>query len=349
MDFQSLESFKNAKYIFVIGIGGSILASKAVWSALTLHRTYVTKKVFFLESPDGPEYGEMASLVPKKINYLQDFAILVISKSGETVETLEAFRKITDLFKDFFDYRVFERVVIVTTQGSSLFKLALVNNILSFNWPEGIGGRWSALTIPHLVFLTMAGLDTKSYLEGGVEMLEICEQTENHQKLANLIFENYKIGQADILDFFIFNDELEDLGKWCRQLFAESLGKKNEVGERVGILPTVSIGPQDLHSMLQLSLGGPRNRFTIFIKSEREILGTVNQKAFSDTLAAYREAQLPASDYVLQELNEREVAKFMRFMMEVCLSLALLLKVNPYDQPAVEEYKKNLRTELNFN
>ena len=135
------------------------------------------------------------------------------------------------------------------------------------------------------------------------------------------------------MDFFIFNSELEDLGKWCRQLIAESLST---------LTPTVSMGPTDLHSMLELYLGGPKNRFTIFIKSQREIDNSVNESAYENVVKAYGEANLPFEKYEMQEINEHELGKFMALMMAITLELARLLGVDPYDQPAVEEYKKSI-------
>lgn len=123
------------------------------------------------------------------------------------------------------------------------------------------------------------------------------------------------------------------MGKWCRQLIAESLGL---------ITPTVSIGPVDLHSMLELYLGGPKNRFTLFVRSLSEILGGVNESAYQNMLKAYTEAALPFEKYEMPEISEKELGSFMAYMMETTIYLAELLQIDPYDQPAVDNYKKSL-------
>ena len=135
------------------------------------------------------------------------------------------------------------------------------------------------------------------------------------------------------MDIFIFNSELEDLGKWVRQLVAESLAT---------LTPTVSLGPVDLHSMLELYLEKPNSRFTLFIKSEKEIAGSVNAKSYENIVAEYEKRGLPFYKYEMAEINEYELGKFMAFMMEVVIASAKLLGVDPYDQPEVERYKHQI-------
>lgn len=341
---DSLENFKNAKYIFVVGIGGSDLASKAVWSAMTLHKPGNSKKLFFLESPDLREYEELEHFAQSEIFATEQITLIAISKSGKTAETLEAFHKVLGILSEKFGQSAEERVLVISTKDSPLWKLADEKGLAKIEWEGDVGGRFSAFTAVHTTVLEIAGLDADAFVSGGAEEKAINEKdSENNRaaELAKIIFRNYKKGFS-ILDLFFFNSELEDLGKWCRQLVAESLGKENEKGKRVGLTPMVSIGPTDLHSMLQLDLGGPKDKFTLFIKSEREINGTVNEKAYGDTVAAYQNAGLPFSKYEMPEINEKELGRFMAFMMAVTIELSNLLLVNPYNQPEVEEYKKYL-------
>jgi len=342
--------YKKAKYIFVVGIGGSDLASKAVWNAMTLYSTdenrpalSVGKKLFFLESPDVREYAEIASLVKNEIIDLEEVVLIAISKSGKTAETLESYNKTFDILAEKFGSPISKRVLVISTPDSPLWQLAEKEAIEKIAWPEGVGGRFSAFTTPHTTVLSIAGLDAEAFVAGGKEIDQKYELEENREveHLAKNIFDNYQKG-LDILNFFIFNSELEDLGKWCRQLIAESLGKENKEGKRIGLTPTVSIGPVDMHSMLQLNLGGPKNKFTVFIRSRDEIKGSVNEKAYEDISKAYKDAGLPFIKYEIEKINERELGNFMAFMMDVTLELAKLLKVNPYGQPEVEEYKKHL-------
>ena len=341
---MQIDKYQKAKYIFVVGIGGSDLASKAVWSAMTLHKTGVEKKLFFLESPDIREYTEISNFVKNEVANLEEVVLVVISKSGKTAETLETYHKTFDILSEKFGSPISERVLIISSLGSTLWQLAEKNKIETIPWPEEVGGRWSAFTAPHTTVLSIAGLDAEAFVSSGKEMdIKCSEETEDNpaKHLAKNIYDNYEKG-FDILDFFIFNSELEDLGKWCRQLIAESLGKENEEGERVGLTPTVSIGPVDMHSMLQLNLGGPKNRFTIFVKSFFEIKESINDRAYEEVSEAYKEAGLPFIKYEIEKINEREIGSFMAYMMNVTLELAKLFKVDPYGQPAVENYKKSL-------
>ena len=330
-----MEKFQNAKFIFVVGIGGSDLASKAVWRAMTLHKPEINKKIFFLESPDSREYEEVENFVKNEIAGLEEIVLIAISKSGKTAETLETFHKTFDILSEKFGEPIIGRILVISTEDTPLWKLAKLKGMECLEWEGEIGGRFSAFTIAHTTVLTIAGLNAKAFVVGGAEMNEKCKgNTEDNpiKHLAKSIFDYYERG-ADILDFFIFNSELEDLGKWCRQLIAESLSL---------ITPTVSIGPADLHSMLELYLGGPKNRFTIFIKSLHEIKNNINESAYENVTRSYEEAGLPFIKYEMEKINERELGSFMAYMIATTIELAKLLKVDPYDQPAVEEYKKHL-------
>jgi len=322
-----MKKYRGAKFIFVIGIGGSDLASKAVWNALTLHQIDIDKKIFFLESPDSREYEEVENLIENKKISPKDIVLIVVSKSGKTKETLETFHKILGILSEKFGLSINKRMIAISSPGSPLWNLAEEKGIECLPWQDDVGGRFSAFTVAHTTILSIAGLDADAFLTGGKEARE-----EDARHLAKNIFEKYKSG-FDILDFFIFNSELEDLGKWCRQLVAESLAV---------ITPTVSMGPVDLHSMLELYLGGPKTRFTIFIRSLHEIENSINESAYENVTKAYGEAQLPFMKYEMEKINEKELGIFMAFMMKTVIELAKLLGVNPYDQPAVEEYKKKL-------
>ncbi len=325
--YECMEKFKDSKYIFVVGIGGSDLASKAVWNAMTLHKPDMDKKIFFLESPDAREYEEVENFVKNEIKNIEDMVLIAISKSGKTAETLEAFNKTYEILENKFDENIKKRAIIISTKNSPLWQIAEEKNIEKIEWEGNVGGRFSAFTVAHTTVLSIAGLDTDAFVAGSKEKKE-----EEAKHLAENIFQNYKNG-FNILDFFIFNSELEDLGKWCRQLIAESLAV---------ITPTVSIGPTDLHSMLELYLGGPKNRFTIFILSLKENKNNINQAAFENVTNAYQKAGLPFIKYEMPEINEKELGSFMAFMMATTIELAKLLGVNPYDQPAVEEYKSQI-------
>ena len=179
---------------------------------------------------------------------------------------------------------------------------------------------------------------------------------------AAVLFENFRMGKT-INDNFIFHPELESLGKWHRQLMAESLGKGTE-GEggtvRVGITPTVSLGSIDLHSLGQLYVAGPRDKFTTFVWSasqDRSGVSTervfpalapeVKGKSFAEIMRAiyegvkktYIREGLPFVEIVLKDTSPYSLGEFMQFKMIETMFLGRLLDVNPFDQPNVESYK----------
>jgi glucose-6-phosphate isomerase len=333
-------NYDKSKYIFIFGIGGSNLASKAIWDAITLHKNN-DKRVFFVESPDNREYEEIENLIKNEINDKEEIAFVATSKSGETTETLFAFRKVFEMMVEKFGDEVSGRGVAITTSGTELHKLAEEKNIEFISWEGDVGGRFSAFTVAHTLVLEILRLDAESFVSGGNEANLYDASQNSADNLAKTIFDEYNAGK-NILDFFFFNSELESLGKWARQLVAESLGKENIDGQKVGIVPTVSIGPTDLHSMLQLALGGPQNRFTIFVRSIEETKGGVNEEAFNDVMSGYKNEGLGFFKYEMKKIEEKEIGKFMAFMILVVLELGTLLGVDPYGQEEVERYKKRV-------
>jgi glucose-6-phosphate isomerase len=323
-----MDKFASSRFIFVCGIGGSDLASKAVWNAMTLHRP-TDKKLFFLEAPDSLEYAEVQDFVNNQITNADDIVLIAASKSGKTAETLETFHKTFEMLSEKFGAPINERVLIISTPDSPLWQLAAAKNFEKIEWPPEIGGRFSAFSTPHTAILKIAGLDVNKFREGSHSVPLSGTTRDEPAELAQKIFEN----KTEILDFFIFNSELEDLGKWCRQLIAESLAV---------LTPTVSLGPTDLHSMLELYLEKPEGRFTIFVRSKKEIDGSVNEGAHENVTAEFQKRGLPHFKYEMAEINEYELGKFMAFMISVTLELAKLLGVDPYDQPAVDAYKDSL-------
>jgi glucose-6-phosphate isomerase len=184
------------------------------------------------------------------------------------------------------------------------------------------------------------------------------------------IFHNYKKGYK-INDNFFFNPELESLGKWYRQLMGESIGKEKNIFNKtvhIGITPTVSIGSTDLHSVGQLYLGGPKDKYTnfIWIKQASEIAvpkkrifpklieqitaktaKTILNAILRGVKIAYTKQNLPFSETTLEENSEKHIGEYMQFKMMEIMFLANLLKINAFDQPNVENYKKETKKILN--
>jgi glucose-6-phosphate isomerase len=180
---------------------------------------------------------------------------------------------------------------------------------------------------------------------------------------AALIFIHYLKGKH-IHDFFIFAVDGQMLGKWCRQLVAESLGKEYDLHHNrvhVGITPTVSLGTTDLHSMAQLYLAGPDDRLTSFItientefepslhntkSNETNRLHIIMQTISKATKLSYKKRERPYVSITLPEKSEYFLGQFLQWKMVETIYLAHLFDINPFDQPAVEEYKKSMHSLL---
>ncbi len=355
------------KKIFIIGIGGANLSSQALWSAVQ-EREQV--EFVFLDSAIslGVEEAEKEAQNFKDKN---DFLILIISKSGTTLEMItNAQVLISPLEKKFGNLS--DRILAITETDSPLSRIAQEKGIEVFIVPHTIPDRFSAFSATALVPLSFMNFDIEKYLEGAVKTrdLNLEESEENLAiKSALTINSHYEEGLG-ILDLFLFEPKFELLGKWARQLTAESLGKEKTINDKksnLGITPTVSIGTTDLHSVLQLYLAGPKERFTqfVFVKNMSEIplgdtdsLGNLDDQfagknkneivsaVFESVKESYRGNKLPFMEIELPLIEERELGSFMMFKMLETLYLGNIWGINVFNQPNVEQYKARARQML---
>jgi glucose-6-phosphate isomerase len=231
--------------------------------------------------------------------------------------------------------------------------------------PTHIGGRYSVFTSVGLVPLALLGVDVRAFCEGAQRAItaSVEQGVGPAATLAALLFESYTTGYT-MHELVVFHPELETLGKWYRQLLAESLGKERSDGTRIGIMPSIFIGSTDLHSMGQLVFGGPRNRLTEFvavpsawssaqdlIEDSPFMLPLLKNKHPADAVraiyegvrTAYRTHTLPSVSIELESVSPRELGAWMALHMAVILYTAELFGVNAFDQPAVEDYKNETR------
>lgn len=321
---------KRLKYIVLIGIGGSNLGAKAIYDALLgrddLLRPERFPKIFFADTPD-PEYmSSLRHFLAPFTGRPNEILVVVISKSGNTTETLA----IANAARDVLGSK--KRFVTITDVGRAGATLAI---------PPAVVGRYSVFSAAGLFPLAAAGLDVGA-LRAGARAARAADATHK----AEAVYAQYKKG-IRIHDLFLFHPELESLGKWWRELVGESLGKRGR-----GILPTVSIGSTDLHSVGQLYLGGPRNRFTTFVTTRRKprdrSVGVRELEAiYRGVIIAYRKRGLPFAEVVLDAVNERSLGTFMQTNLLEIIHLGTRMGVNAFDQPAVELYKSETRRLLN--
>ncbi|MEK7576018.1 MAG: hypothetical protein AAB491_02985 [Patescibacteria group bacterium] len=346
---------KDLKYIILIGIGGSNLGAKAVYDALHGYFDILEPdrypKIIFTDTNDFEFLSRLEKFLENKIREPKEILINIISESGKTLETMVNMEFIMGILEKRFT-NAKERVVVISHPNSNLIKDAQDKNISSLSVPEKIGGRFSVFSAAGLFPLCVAGIDIEKFIDGAKEARDRCiseEILENTAILSAIInFLNFKNGKI-ITDSFIFHTELESLGKWYRQLLAESIGKEKDINNKkvnTGITPTVSIGSTDLHSVAQLYLGGPRDKFTYFLWS--------NNKNFSsriyDTMEAiyngvkiiYNKKKLPFVEIILSEISAYTLGQFMQFKMTETMFLGNLFNINTFNQPNIDDYKKEV-------
>lgn len=352
--------------VFVIGIGGANLATKSIYDAVIGYGDGVTnseRRMLFLDALDE-SISEPALLRIEALRRLEDFVVVIVSKSGKTIETIANGEfLLSHLDKKFGN--ISDRVIVVGSLASPLVVDAQKNNVTTLLIPDNLSDRFSAFSATTILPLALFGFLYDEFLAGARGYRDhVFKTLENEsQKTALHLFDMHNKG-ASILDLFFFSPRLETLGKWQRQLIAESLGKINDEGLHTGITPVVSIGTVDLHSLLQLVLGGPQDKVTHFIKvkkSDAEKIGDssliqvrgleIEDKTPADithiildsVLASYKEHGLPFVLIEMKDISVSTIGAYMMYAMLQTLYLGKLLHVDSFDQPDVEWYKKEAR------
>ncbi len=358
---------EKADVLLVIGIGGSYLGTRAAMEALT-HSFYnsVDKahrkgpQLFFAGNNMSPKYySDLFDVLEDK-----DVWINVISKSGTTTEPAVAFR----IFREYLEKRYGEdearKRIIATTDSEkgALRSLADKEGYETFTIPDDIGGRYSVLTAVGLFPLACLGLDVERMLQGAhsayVEYLEPdFNRNKCYQYAAVRQILSRKGKNIEIL--VSYSPSLQYLGEWWKQLYGESEGKDGK-----GIFPASVSFTADLHSMGQLIQDGMRNIFEtsiavddwkedIVIKGDENNLdglnylqgksiGHVNKMAHEGTVLAHLEGGVPNLTISVPYMDEYIFGKLVYFFEKACAISGYIQGVNPFDQPGVEQYKRNM-------
>lgn len=348
--------------LVVIGIGGSNLGTVEVQQAVlgTLHNELGRKpRIYYADTVDPSAVRDIVTLCERGIVAKKEVLLNVISKSGTTMETIANAAIFFKLFER-YNIDLKTHVVITTDEHTPIWKFSEEQDIPRLVIPESIGGRYSVLSSVGLFPLYMLGIDCHSLLGGAREMAEECLATFDSNPAAQraaILYTHLREGEH-IHNLFLFSTYLEALGKWYRQLMAESLGKKH-----TGITPIVSIGTTDMHSMAQLYFGGPKNIFTTFVSVGAEpevrvpaqnsqnnieqiapVAGKTLQELRSRTLREvqqeYTTKKLHFTSTQLASRSSACIGAFLQLSMMETMYLAHLLGVNAFDQPNVEAYKQ---------
>nr|WP_058485899.1 glucose-6-phosphate isomerase [Defluviitalea phaphyphila] len=358
---------ENSDVLIVIGIGGSYLGARAVIEGLS-HTFYnilpkekrQSPEIYFVgNNISGTYLKHLLDIVEGK-----DISVNVISKSGTTTEPGIAFR----IFKKYLEEKygkekASERIFATTDkQRGALRKLSEEEGYETFIIPDDVGGRFSVLTPVGLLPIAVSGIDIDKLMEGARDGREEYskEKFEDNSAYQYALIRNilYKKGkQNEIL--VNYEPALHYISEWWKQLYGESEGKDNK-----GIFPASVDFSTDLHSLGQYIQDGRRNLFEtvlnvetpkvdITLESEEKDLDGlnylagktmdfVNKKAFQGTLLAHVDGGVPNLVINIPEINEYYIGKLLYFFEKACGISGYILGVNPFDQPGVEAYKKNM-------
>lgn len=335
--------------VIVIGIGGSYLGTKAVYEALSGYSDYSVPLVFI----DTFNVGNLLKIKKDIAQYAtqkKNVLLVVVTKSGTTTETVTNFEVILESMQNHYPQRWQELVVVISDAHSQLSSWGRDNTCLTLSIPSAIGGRYSVFTAVGLFPLAVIGIDIKALCKGASDYTSTAFQSCDNLsiKSAQFVYEQYQNGSY-MYDLFLFDTRLESLGKWYRQLLAESLGKERDDGSKVTLVPSVSIGTLELHSVAQLMLGAQPNIVTTFIMvhhveddivlKNNATVHTLMNRAGMATQKAYELVGLHYDVITIPELTPLYVGQLLQMYMMQVLYLAQLTHVNPFNQPHVELYK----------
>jgi glucose-6-phosphate isomerase len=338
---KKLSSFKK---IVVIGVGGSSLGGKTI-SALKFQ-----DRVEFLESIDPITLNNFLQKIT-----LEETFFLVVSKSGETIETSCQTLILLDLFKKKKIKNFAKQFLFITeSKTNSLAKIAQEIGSEILPHCSKIGGRYSCFSITGMLPALLAGIDVKKIRNGAKRAVESFLKNDTTTKSCALQLELYEAGFVNNV-MMPYIDNLKNFNDWYRQLWAESLGKNN-----FGSTPINSMGTVDQHSQLQLYLDGPRNKFFTFvsakehgadfkIKDLKSCPTLFGGKNLSDvvkieeetTIEVLNQKKLPIRLIKIHKLDEEVLGALMMQMILETIVISYSKSINPFDQPAVE-LRKNL-------
>tara|TARA_B100000886_G_C20425344_1_gene493673 strand:+ start:875 stop:2092 length:1218 start_codon:yes stop_codon:yes gene_type:complete len=339
-DIKDLKKFKKFNTIAIIGMGGSILGAKAIYYFL---RKKIKKKIYFFDDVNSHNIISF-----KKRENTQKVLFLVISKSGNTIETISNLLSLKIIKKGS------QNIIIISEKNDNFLNLLSKKlDIFYIEHKKFIGGRFSVLTEVGIVPAYFMGINILKIRKNLSKFLK--GQDKNYLKDSSIKLA-YLINKKSFknLVFLNYTPEVEKFLYWCQQLIAESLGKKGK-----GFFPVVSSVPKDHHSLLQLYLDGPKdNLFYIFHcnkKSKNKILvKNLSKKIMflnNKSLDIIKKAQknsliktlikkgIPFREFSIRELNEETLGQLFSYFIIETIFIARLSNINPFNQPAVEQVK----------
>ena len=358
---------KTSDVFIVIGIGGSYLGARAVIDALTNtffnsidRKSRKAPQIIYAGNNINPNY------IHDIIDFIQDkdISINVISKSGTTTEPAIAFRIFREILEQKYGLEGAKKRIYVTTDAKkgALKTLADSEGYESFVIPDNVGGRYSVLTAVGLLPIAVAGIDITKLMDGAREAQDKYNDEDlkynecyKYAVIRNILYKLYK--NTEIL--VNYEPKLHYFGEWWKQLYGESEGK-----ELKGIFPAGVDYTTDLHSMGQYIQEGRRNLFETVINIENskndikikvdednldglnylagKTMDYINKKAMQGTIEAHVSGDVPNMVVNIGKLDEENLGGLIYFFEKACAVSGMILDVDPFNQPGVEKYKKNM-------
>ena len=337
---KDLKKMSNFKSLAILGMGGSILGTEAIYQFL---EKKIKKKVVFFN-----DLNEEKIVNFKKTNKFNKVLFVIVSKSGNTLETLSNFIALNIIKKHS------KNIIIISEKKNNILRsLVKSYNLFYIEHKDYVGGRYSVLSEVGLVPAYLMGLDIKKLRSNLTRYLNTREKVllkKLSLKLTNLLL-NKKYSNIIFLNY---SPRLEKFLFWAQQLLAESLGKKG-----LGFLPVVSNAPKDHHSLLQLYLDGPKNKFFYIFSCVEKPQKLINSKKLLNELKyldkkslnkvknsqrealikTFKKNKIQYEEFIIKKIDEKTLGElFSLFILKTAI-VGKLSNINPFDQPAVEQVK----------
>ena len=337
---KDLKKMSNFKSLAILGMGGSILGTEAIYQFL---EKKIKKKVVFFN-----DLNEEKIVNFKKTNKFNKVLFVVVSKSGNTLETLSNFIALNIIKKHS------KNIIIISEKKNNILRsLVKSYNLFYIEHKDYVGGRYSVLSEVGLVPAYLMGLDIKKLRSNLTRYLNTREKVllkKLSLKLTNLLL-NKKYSNIIFLNY---SPRLEKFLFWAQQLLAESLGKKG-----LGFLPVVSNAPKDHHSLLQLYLDGPKNKFFYIFSCVEKPQKLINSKKLLNELKyldkkslnrvknsqrealikTFKKNKIQYEEFIIKKIDEKTLGELFSLFILKAAIVGKLSNINPFDQPAVEQVK----------
>ena len=340
LKLKDLNKYKKFKTIVIIGMGGSILGANAIYNFFS---STIKKKVYFFDDLDE---NKLISL--KKKEHLPKILFIVISKSGNTIETLSNSFALNIIKKNSKNI-----ILISEKKNNVLFSLSKKLNLFYVEHNPHIGGRYSVLSEVGIIPAYLMGVNINR-LRSKISECVIKKNKDYLKKSTINLAQILKSKKFNSLIFLNYAPNLKKLLYWCQQLIAESLGKQGK-----GFLPVISNAPKDHHSLLQLYLDGPKDKLFYIFSFEKKFkqkinfsknfegLNFIKKKSISTIKNAQKNALIKSllqnkssfREFKIKKSNEETLGQLFSYFIIETIIVGKMLNINPYDQPAVEKVK----------